>query len=323
MNPAARGACAVAAAVAAIVVAAAALAHPASAQADGGGRTAAAFLRLPASARALALGGAYPAAGGDDAAIFYNPAQLAVVGRRAAGLSLQRYLEATTLGSFAAAARVGSGTAAVGLHALDYGGVDEIVADASGADGARTGRTISAADYALSLGYAVSRGRLRAGGAAKLIRQQLAGLSGSAWAADIGAAADLRPGMTVAIAARNLGGSLALGGVRAPLPSSLRVAASVPIVAAGAWSVVGTGELSRARQGSGEGAGGAEVVWNSSTRFAVIGRAGAAWRGSGDIASPLTVGGGIRTGFLALDYAYQALDGAPGSHRLGVRWWRG
>ena len=49
------------------------------------------LLELPASTRALALGNSFVAAGADEAAIFYNPAQLAEVHKISAGLSVQQW----------------------------------------------------------------------------------------------------------------------------------------------------------------------------------------------------------------------------------------
>ena len=74
-----------------------------------GGRTGAIVLELPASARALALGGAYVAAGADDAALFYNPSQLATLEGRAASMSVQPYIEGSTLGALSAAFQLGPG----------------------------------------------------------------------------------------------------------------------------------------------------------------------------------------------------------------------
>src|SRR5688572_32527262 len=83
-----------------------------------GGRTGAIVLELPASARALALGGAYVTAGADDAALFYNPSQLATVEGRAASMSVQPYIEGSTLGAASAAFRLGPGTVGVGVQVL-------------------------------------------------------------------------------------------------------------------------------------------------------------------------------------------------------------
>ena len=90
------------------------------------GQTAAVVLELPASARALALGDAVTAVGHDDAMIFYNPAQLASLNGLAASLSLQRYLESTTLAALSAAAGFGPGTVGVGIQSLSYGSVDAL-----------------------------------------------------------------------------------------------------------------------------------------------------------------------------------------------------
>ena len=110
-----------------------------------GGASAAIILELPASPRAMALGGAGTSLEG-DAAIFYNPAQLAAVQHVAASLSAQRYIFSSTLGAFSAAARIGPGTAAIGVQALEYGSEDEVVPDENfgGERGRLTGATVDA-----------------------------------------------------------------------------------------------------------------------------------------------------------------------------------
>ena len=306
------------AAVLGVVLAGCAAAAPAQ-----GGQTAAVFLRLPASARALALGGAYPAAGGDESAIFYNPAQLAGGSARSVGLSVQRYVAETTLGALAAAARLGPGVAAVGLQVLDYGREAEIVPDpAAGSQaGIPTGRTISAVDYAVSVGYAVALGAVRVGAVGKLVRQQIAGVSGGTAAVDVGVSAEAWRGATVSAAVQHVGGSVAMAGACAPLPRTLRVGVSLPAVERGRLGVTGVAEIG-AYQGGAEPAAGAEVSWGASGGVTVVARAGARHADAADAGSPLTFGGGLRARRFALDYAYQRFEGFGGTHRVGARWWR-
>ena len=89
--------------------------------AQSGGTSAAVFLEHPASARALALGGAYTAVGGDDAVLFFNPAQLATREQASAGLSVLRFALESTFGAFSAATRVGPGTIGFGVQVVNYG----------------------------------------------------------------------------------------------------------------------------------------------------------------------------------------------------------
>jgi hypothetical protein len=289
-------------------------------------RTAGVVLELPASARALALGDAFVAVGGDDASIFYNPAQVAAAPSMALGLSMQRHIAQSRLGALSLVGRAGPGSFALGLLVLDYGSVEEIIPDpASGGErGIPTGATVAAGEYAMSLGYAVSARGLRLGAAGKLVRQRIAEVSGGAGALDLGVAVDVWNGATLAASVQNLGGRIAVGaGANGdPLPRLVRVGAAVPLRGVGPLDVLTSVELSRSRDGRAEPSGGAEVTWAATEAVAFIGRVGVLGRAARSAASPVLVGGGIAARRLALDYAYQGFDVLGASHRIGVRWWR-
>lgn len=178
--------------------------------------TAALVLELPSSARALGLGDAFVAVGNDEAAIFYNPAQLASLRTTAAGLSVQQYLASSTLAAAAAALRVGPGTLGVGVQVLDYGSGEAVIVGPGGP--MPTGETVTAGDYVGLLSYAVAVGGVRVGATAKFVAQRLASESGSTGAVDLGAALDVWGGATVAVSLQNVGGDITLGSSTAPLP---------------------------------------------------------------------------------------------------------
>jgi len=289
------------------------------------GRHAAVILELPASARALALGGAYAAVGEDDAALFYNPAQLATLGSRAAGISVQRYLASSTLGAAAAASRVGRGMVAIGVQALSYGSEPEIVPDpgSGGERGVATGRRVSAGDVAVSVAYATSVGALRLGAAAKAVNQRIAGVSGSAAALDLGIAYDVGSQLTLGAALQHVGSRLRLAGVTSPLPRAARVGGAVRAVRAGPVVVLATAEVGGLGTGTARVSGGGELTWRVPGSVTLAGRVGASPRRVGDDAAPLALGGSLLSRRLAVDYAFQAYDAVGGAtHRLGVRWWR-
>ena len=290
-----------------------------------GGRTGAIVLELPASARALSLGGAYVAAGGDDAALFYNPSQLATLEGRAASLSVQPYIEGSTLGAASAAFQLGPGTVGIGLQVLSYGSIDEYVCDVTTQceRGEATGRTVSANDLAASVGYAMTWRTVRLGGTAKYVRQSLADVSGGAPAIDVGAAIDVWRGATVGLSVQNLGPDLKTGGSSAPLPRSLRLGASLPWRGLGPFDVLGTVEMSQQREGDFLPGGGAEITWTSANGLAFSARVGALAQNSSSASSRIAFGGGVRARQFALDYAYQSFDVlAVATHRFGLRWWR-
>ncbi len=295
---------------------------PLSAQ---GGRTGAIVLELPASARALALGGAFVALGADDAALFYNASQLATIEGRAASMSVQPYIEGSTLGAASVAFRVGVGTFGVGVQMLSYGGADEFVCDDStGCErGEATGRTVSASDLALSVGYGLMVRFLRVGMAAKYVRQSLADASGGAPAVDLGAAIDVWRGATVAVAIQNVGPSLKTANSSAPLPRLVRFGAALPWRGVGPFDVLGTVEVAQFRTGDVVPLGGAELTWTSANGLALSARLGALARTTDAATSPLSFGAGVRGQQFALDYAYQSFDAlAVTTHRFGLRWWR-
>lgn len=290
-----------------------------------GGRTGAIVLELPASTRALALGGAYVAAGADDAALFYNPSQLATLEGRSASMSVQPYLEGSTLGALSAAFQLGPGTVGVGVQVLSYGSADEYVCDeTTGCErGEPTGRTVSANDVAASVGYGVTWRMLRIGAAAKYVRQSLADASGGVPALDVGAAIDVWRGATVGVSVQNVGPDLTTAGSSAPLPRFLRLGASLPWRGVGPFDVLGTIEVTQHREGDLLPLGGAEVTWISANGLAFSARLGALAQSDGAATSRLSFGGGVRARRFALDYAYQSFDAlAVTTHRFGLRWWR-
>ncbi|HVE77406.1 MAG TPA: PorV/PorQ family protein [Gemmatimonadaceae bacterium] len=299
----------------------AALAAPRDARAQ----NAAVVLELPASARALGLGGAMTAVGDDDAALFWNPAQVAAAPRRAAGLSVQNYLESTTLGALSGAARWGAGTVGIGVQVLSLGSVREVVPDPAfgGERGQETGASVSASDLALSLGYAARWRAFRVGAAAKLVRQDVAGESGNAVAGDIGAAMDLIGGrVTVAAAAQHIGSDMTVAGSRATMPTLLRAGAAGTLRRE-ALTLLVAADVVRTRGFDPRVAGGAELGWRATPRVSLTARAGFAQAANGGDARGATFGGSVAVGRVALDYGYQGFDAlGSASHRVGVRYRR-
>lgn len=278
------------------------------------------LLELPASTRALALGNAFVAAGKDESAIFYNPAQLATIPKLSAGLSVQQWFLGQTVAAAAAAGRVWRGTAAIGLQVLDYGSSERAFDDPSGGLGGSTGSTISAGDYVASLAYAVAIGSLRVGATGKYVSQRLVDESGGTGAVDMGAALDVK-GVTLAASLQNVGGDFSLAGDRRSLPRLVRVGAAVPVHGVGPVDLLGTIELTHA-DGETKPFGGVEVEYEGPGGVTILGRVGALDRPTGADISPVSFGGGLRALHFALDYAYEGSAVFGAMHRVGVRWWR-
>ena len=290
-----------------------------------GGRHAALVLELPASSRALALGGAAAALAEDDASLFSNPAQLASSLGASGSLSLQQYLQSSTLAALSVAIPAGHGTAGFGVQLLDYGSEAEIVPDPAfgGERGLATGGQVSASDLAVTAGYGMSLGRVRLGASTKLVQQRIAGLTGSAGAVDIGAAVDAPYGLTLAASVQHIGSTLSIAGERAPLPRTIRFGGALALPRTGPLSMLATGEM---RQIPGSGVrlgGGAEGNWSTGNGVVLTARLGVQDRPEGSAANRLTIGGGVRGGHVGLDYAYQGYETVGGAaHRVGARWWR-
>lgn len=285
--------------------------------------TTAVVLQLPSSARALSLGDAYAAARDDEAALFYNPANLASIEGVAASLSIQNYLASSKLFAVTLAVPAGPGAIGIGLQVLDYGSSEQVVGDPSTGDpGTGSGATLSAGDYVLSLGYGLRARGVRAGVTAKYVAQLLGFESGGTAALDVGAALDLWAGAAIGASLQNVGGDLSIAGSSGELPRLWRVGVATPAVRSGPVSVTGLAELSRQLEGDVRPSGGVELGWTSSTGLHVLARVGVTSPPDRSVLSPLSFGGGFRLQHLALDYAYQSLEAFGAAHRFGLRWFR-
>jgi hypothetical protein len=288
-------------------------------------QNAAVVLELPASARGLSLGGAMTAVGSDDAVIFYNPAQLATVSALAASLSLQRYLESTTLAALSAALRLGPGTVGLGIQSLSYGSVDVVVPDCVNFGcqrGEPTGATASASDLAATLGYAARIRGARLGGAAKVVRQGIAGESGTTGAIDVGASVDILKHVTIGAALQNLGGTIRVGGSSGPLPRTVRTGAALSVERA-PFGVLVSADVAQVRDGDPRVMGGAELTWHPTPQVALIGRGGAAQRVAASDVRAATFGGALHVGHFAIDYGFQGFQAlGSSSHRFGIGYGR-
>jgi hypothetical protein len=292
-----------------------------------GGRVAMPVLLLPASARALALGGAGAPLISDDAAIFYNPALMQGQGVPVSvSGSYQAYVESSSLSALSAAFSVGRTRVGAGIQLLDYGSSPEIIPDpgTGGERGTPTGAEVSAVDLAFTL--AVSRTVARRGvlgASVKLLREQVAGEASNAGAVDVGLVVPLH-GVVLTVAGQNLdlGSGIALAGREAALPELLRVGAFVPLFAWERSAIAGVGEVMQVSRVGLTRIAALEGTWVSSNDVLFALRAGYRSEPGTTLAGPLTFGGGVQSGRLRVDYGYQGLRGLAGTHRFGARWRR-
>ena len=155
------------------------LAAAAAPAADAAESSAAQFLKLGFGARALGMGEAYAAVADDAAALHYNPAGLAPgygQGGRSAAFSHAWHIQDMGISQAAYVARPW------GLS-VTYFSAGEL----EGRDASQnlTGN-FTASDLAVSAGYGLALGRLKAGAAVKYIGQKIKDSSAAAFAADAG-----------------------------------------------------------------------------------------------------------------------------------------
>jgi hypothetical protein len=275
---------------------------------------------IPASTRAVALGGAGAALVGDAGALFSNPAAIATVRRVAVEVAFERYLAGTALSSGAVAVRLGRFDWGFGAQALDYGSEQIIVPDSStgGRRGIATGGQFRPVDLLAATTLVFRRGLVAIGGSAKYARQAIGSTTQDAWAGDVGVALAVFDIMAFGAAVRNIGGDLGNG---ARLPRSAAVGLTLNYTdPQGTFRLLTTAE---AQWGEGTTwilAAEGGVVFGGAAGAGVVGRVGYAKRPDDITGSPVTVGAGVALGRLQLDYAYRAFAALGGTHRIGLRW---
>jgi hypothetical protein len=275
-------------------------------------------LSLPASTRALALGGIYAPAGAVESdALFYNPALLTAA--RGLGLSAARYGGASTAGAFSAAQPLAPGGIAIGVLYLDYGVQEAGGVRLAGQGDALLARgPVLASNLVAAVGYGRTVKGVRLGVAGKLIEERQGGARGTGGAVDLGAAVPFL-GTTLSLAVQNLGPEFERDGARSPLPRRVTLSAARPSLPVGPFDLVPTAGVAVERDGFVSPAGGAELSYWPVQGKTFVGRFGLRRTPEGS-GSPLTLGGGFIGDRFALDYTYERFGAAGAAHRVGVRW---
>jgi hypothetical protein len=177
------------------------------------------FLKINGDSRQAALGGAYTAiSNGDANSVFGNPASLSDVKNIDFQVNIFEWIADINYQSFAGAYNLGQvGVVAVSLGILDYGDIPETVNAPSGTGGTEptiTGNMFTANDMVVGLTYAKKiTENLSIGGSFRWMQQQIAELSMSNWAMDLGTMyyTGFRS-LRLAITARNFGPDSQFGG---------------------------------------------------------------------------------------------------------------
>ncbi|MGE5574423.1 MAG: hypothetical protein ACM309_05895 [Bacillota bacterium] len=255
----------------------------------------AAMMDIGMGARSLGMGGAFIAVADDAAAMYYNPAGLALIeGRHVTSLYTNQY-------------------GVVGYMALGYAqrnvGAGVLMLDASGIEGtdefANLTQYIGVREYAAIGAYgATVWPNMSLGGAVKYYSQTLPGNSGTGLTGDVGLLYEAGVIRVGAVARNVLGGihytsghedafdrSWGVGVATRPLPGLLIAADAV---------VKGEYELR---------AGAEYLIGNVALR-------GGGWWGGGQ--TSFTAGLGVTLPGFSVDYAYQTHNLLPDSHRLSL-----
>lgn len=285
-------------------------AGPAAAAASGGAEPFD-FLFLDSSARAVALGGACTASSGADA-LHYNPAGLYGLGESQATVMHNQYFEGISQQYAAYASPRGWGAS---LNYLDFG--DTPRTTISNHTGAGLGG-VELTDLALTAGYAEEvRPGAAVGAAVKYLRESADGVSGGAFAVDLGAAwtPASAPRLRTGLAVQNVGQDVKFNTVSEKLPVNVRLGASYR---AEVRKLPALFSLDLSKQASDAliiSAGG-ELTVARDFRFR-LGYSGRNAAGPG-----ITAGLGYVSGDAAFDYAFAPLGDLGAAHRLSAtfRW---
>lgn len=271
-------------------------------------------LAVPASTRAMALGGAYVMNAGQADAIFHHPALL--TGASGFGLEWQTWGgEGSATAASAAMAWLGGGVG-VGLQTLQAGmpGVHVPAAD----DALFETGPVPLSERVATVGYARGLMGIQVGVAGKMVEERLDGAKSTTVLVDVGAARTVGP-LTVGLTVRDIGND--------PFEHNRNNGPSRVVLGAGAYGrplgpfdVGLAGTLSYASEQTLVGGGLELGYWPISGRTFVA-RVGLRNAPDGSAADPLTLGFAFWGDDLVLEWAYQGFgDLDQGTHRFGVRW---
>jgi len=271
-------------------------------------------LKLPATARVLALGGARVALRDVDA-VFGNPALVGTGTGLAFGV--ERYESGATAGQFASSSTIGPLGVGVGAQMLDAGPrYGAFPATSEVLTRERAGGTTSlAASVAASLTWK----QIRWGVAATYVEERVTDDRAGGVGFDIGASKSLSLlNSTVGVAVQHLGPRLEVAGRREALPAQLALGIATAPKGLGKWvDVGGTAELDVRRDGKVFPRGGVELSYSPIEGVTFTGRAGVR-RPQLREERPVTAGGGFTVDRFTLDYGWETLREGAG-HRLTIR----
>lgn len=271
---------------------------------------------LSHGARGLGMGGAFQPDAGDPDAAFVNPALAAQAGGFALGI--QRFDRESTALSLATARPWHGGGIFGGVRHLDGSGVAGPGLYSGGIDPLLSGSGRGASETAITLGWGRELFGLRTGISGSWLQQRYGASNAATFSFDAGVSTGLGPG-TAHLAARNLGSPTRWGDREVDLPTTVEAGWGAYGMQLGALDWGGAVELGRRADGEWVVGGGVEFGYWPVRGRTFMARIGAQSVPEGD-ASPLTLGGSFHGDELVIDYAFQAVDGFDGVHRLTLGW---
>lgn len=272
-------------------------------------------LRLPASARYLALGNAGVASRDDDA-LFYNPAELTTV--RGTSVSAQRYWPGNTSGAFSTVLAFWGGGLGIGGQWLGYStNATGLPISAASLDSAGTQ---TASSMAATLGFARTIKGLRVGIATKVAQESAPSARNTSGFVDIGIDKGTRFA-SFAFAIQNVstfGVSRTLEPARATLGAMTELALAQYIKGASPFVDIGlASQVSVLEDGWIKPSGGVELSYVWIQGYGLTLRGGARRPEPGE--RPMTAGATLTADRIRFDYALETREGDNLSHRIGVR----
>ncbi|MBI4802077.1 MAG: PorV/PorQ family protein [Elusimicrobia bacterium] len=195
--------------------------------ASGAGTTAAPFLKVAMSPRAIAMGGAFSALADDSGAVFVNPAGLAQFDKQEVGLGFTSYFQDAKMGNLSYAGNLADKRFGLGATFMNVGGIERRGASDALGTVPELG-AFSSNDLAVSLAYAKKDAfpnfldKLDAGFGLKFIRSAIDTDSAFALAVDAGVIYHASERVNFSMALANLGSKMKFDSESDPLPFSLR-----------------------------------------------------------------------------------------------------